>query len=122
MDFTLLLTLVTFLLERERRLSYRYIRRQFALDDEALEELRYELVDVRRLAVEEDAETLIWVGTAAASALADRSGEASAPKSPAHPSLGAQPRSTPQHREAVSTPTPLKSAQAERRLPRPASG
>ena len=115
MDFTLLLTLVTFLLERERRLSYRYIRRQFALDDEALEELRYELVDVRRLAVEEDAETLIWVGTAAASALADRSGEASAPKSPAHPSLGAQPRSTPQHREAVSTPTPLKSAQAERR-------
>jgi len=115
MDFTLLLTLVTFLLERERRLSYRYIRRQFALDDETLEELRYELVVVRRLAVEDDAEALIWGGTADASALVDRSGEASAPKPPAHHSLGAQPRSTPQHREAVSAPTPLKSAQAERR-------
>ena len=115
MDFTLLLTLVTFLLERERRLSYRYIRRQFALDDEALEELRYELVVVRRLAVEDDAETLVWVGTADASASVDKAREASAPKPAAHPSLGTQPGSTPPPREAVSARTPLTSAQAERR-------
>ena len=64
MDFTLLLTLVTFLLEREGRLSYRYIRRQFGLDEKVLEELRYELVVGQRLAIEDEAEALIWIGTA----------------------------------------------------------
>ena len=37
MDFTLLVTLVELLLEREGRLSYRYIQRQFGLDDDTLE-------------------------------------------------------------------------------------
>ena len=62
MDFTLLLSLVSFLLERERRLSYRYIQKQFTLDDESLEELRYELVVGQRVAVDDNAEALIWIG------------------------------------------------------------
>jgi hypothetical protein len=85
MDFTLLLTLITFLLEREGRLSYRYIRRQFALNDEVLEELRYELVVGQRLAVEDNAEALIWIGTADASTSVCRPQEDAAPESPAHP-------------------------------------
>lgn len=80
MDFTLLLTPITFLLERERRLSYRYIRRQSTLDDKALDELRYELVVGRGLARDDNGEALVWFGSADAPALAPEPGEASAPK------------------------------------------
>ena len=40
MDFTALRTQVIELLQREQRLSYRALQRQFALDDEDLEALR----------------------------------------------------------------------------------
>jgi hypothetical protein len=91
MDFTLLLTLITFLLERERRLSYRYIRRQFTLDDKALEELCYELVVGRGLARDDNGEALVWFGSADAPASVNAPGEASAPKAPAHRLLRSHP-------------------------------
>ena len=115
MDFTLLLKLVTFLLERERRLSYRYIRRQFALDSEAFEDLRYELVVGRRLALEDNAEALIWIGPVDASASVGRPEEVAAPEFPSHPSLRVQPDPTPYGREGGFAPTPPKPAEAERR-------
>ncbi len=115
MDFTLLLTLITFLLEREGRLSYRYIRRQFALNDEVLEELRYELVVGQRLAVEDNAEALIWIGTADASTSVCRPQEDATPESPAHPLLRSQPDSTPNNHTGGTAQIPLKSAEAERR-------
>ena len=62
MDFTALRTQVTALLQREQRLSYRALQRQFALDDEDLEALKDELIYAKRLAVDEDGRVLVWTG------------------------------------------------------------
>jgi class 3 adenylate cyclase len=62
MDFTALRTQVIALLQREQRLSYRALKRQFALDDEDLEALKDELLYAKRLAVDEDGRVLVWTG------------------------------------------------------------
>jgi class 3 adenylate cyclase len=62
MDFTALRTQVIELLQREQRLSYRALKRQFALDDEDLEALKDELIYAKRLAVDEDGRVLVWTG------------------------------------------------------------
>jgi class 3 adenylate cyclase len=50
------------LLQREGRVSYRVLKREFALDDEDLEDLKSELIDAKRVAVDEDGRVLVWVG------------------------------------------------------------
>jgi hypothetical protein len=50
------------MLQRRGQLTYRTLKRQFALDDEALEDLTYELIKGQRLAVDEEGEVLVWVG------------------------------------------------------------
>jgi hypothetical protein len=50
------------LLVLEGRLSYRALAVQFDLDDESLEALRIELVRIKRLAIDEDGESLAWAG------------------------------------------------------------
>ena len=68
MTFDELLAQVLELLQREQRLSYRALKRRFALDDEYLEDLKAELVEAKRLAVDEDGKVLVWTGgTASAS-------------------------------------------------------
>src|SRR5499426_1998571 len=62
MDFTALRTQVIALLQREQRLSYRALQRQFALDDEDLEALKDELIYAKRLAVDEEGRVLVWIG------------------------------------------------------------
>jgi class 3 adenylate cyclase/predicted ATPase len=62
MDFDALLDQAIALLQRRGRLTYRTLKRQFAPDDEALEDLTYELVKGQRLAVDEEGEVLVWVG------------------------------------------------------------
>ena len=62
MDFTALRTQVIALLQREQRLSYRALKRQFTLDDEDLEALKDELIYAKRLAVDEDGRVLVWAG------------------------------------------------------------
>src|SRR5215475_10639980 len=52
-------------LEENGRLSLRMLRRQFELDDEALNEVIEELVDVQRIASREE-NALAWSGNAAA--------------------------------------------------------
>jgi class 3 adenylate cyclase len=51
------------LLEREGRISLRVLKREFALDDEALDELVEELVEVQRVALR-DERTLTWARSA----------------------------------------------------------
>ena len=41
------------------------LKRQFHLDDEALEDLRLELIKGQRLAADEDGDVLVWIGDAA---------------------------------------------------------
>jgi hypothetical protein len=62
MDFTALCTQVIELLQREQRLSYRALQRQFALDAEELEALKDELIYAKRLAIDEDGRVLVWTG------------------------------------------------------------
>ena len=50
------------LLQREGRTSYRALKRQFALDDEYLADLKVELIEVKQLAVDQDGTMLVWTG------------------------------------------------------------
>jgi class 3 adenylate cyclase len=50
------------LLQRRGRVGYRMLKRQFQLDDEALEDLKAELIEVQQLAAEQDGTLLVWKG------------------------------------------------------------
>jgi len=65
-------------LQQDKRLSYRALKRQFALDDDYLDDLKAELIEVRRIAVEEDGRVLVWTGDSAPDA-ATLSGPAESP-------------------------------------------
>jgi class 3 adenylate cyclase len=62
-------------LTRHQRVSLRALRREFGLDDQALEELVEELVHVQQVAVLEG-KTLAWAGPTASPTPAARSDEA----------------------------------------------
>src|SRR5262249_60627610 len=62
MTFDEVLAQVQALLQREQRLSYRGLKRRFALDDEYLEDLKEELIGAKRLAIDEDGRFLVWIG------------------------------------------------------------
>src|SRR5262245_59388828 len=53
------------LLRQRGRLTYRTLKRQFELDDAALEDLKEELIYGQRLAVDEDERVLVWIGAPA---------------------------------------------------------
>jgi len=57
-----LLAEVMTLLRQEGRLSYRFLKRRFAIDDDYVEDLKAELIDAKRLAVDEEGKVLVWVG------------------------------------------------------------
>jgi TOMM system kinase/cyclase fusion protein len=52
-------------LQRQGRVSYRALKREFALDDEYLQDLKAELIDAQRVAADEDGKVLVWLGGAA---------------------------------------------------------
>jgi predicted ATPase/class 3 adenylate cyclase len=64
MDFVAVLDQVVDLLRQRGRLTYRTLKRQFRLDDAALEDLKIELITGQRLAVDEEGEVLVWRGAA----------------------------------------------------------
>ena len=49
-------------LQREGRVSYRALKREFELDDDFLEDIKAELIAVKELAVDKDGKMLVWVG------------------------------------------------------------
>jgi hypothetical protein len=53
------------MLQRRGRVAYRTLKRQFQLDDEALEDLKIELIKAQRLAADEGGEVLMWTGAGA---------------------------------------------------------
>jgi hypothetical protein len=65
MDFMAVVDQVIALLRQRGRVAYRTLKRQFRLDDEALEDLKIELIDSQRLATDEQGTVLAWTGTAA---------------------------------------------------------
>src|SRR5215475_6581800 len=89
MTFEEILDQAMAMLQRRGRLTYGTLKRQFQLDDAALEDLKNELIEGQRLAVDERGNVLVWTGT-----------EVSAPR-PTTPSASSQDRAplayTPQY-------------------------
>jgi hypothetical protein len=56
------------MLRQHGRVSYRALKRQFALDDAFLEDLKYELIAVQQRAVDQDDTMLVWTGDTSAAA------------------------------------------------------
>jgi class 3 adenylate cyclase len=63
MDFDELLAKILHLLQQEKRLSYRALKRRFALDDEYLEDVKAEIIQAKQLARDEAGAVLVWTGS-----------------------------------------------------------
>ena len=62
MDFVAVVDQVIALLRQRGRVAYRTLQRQFQLDDEALADLKIELIDAQHLARDEQGSVLVWLG------------------------------------------------------------
>src|SRR5215467_10798072 len=62
MTFEEILDQAIAMLQRRGRLTYSTLKRQFQLDDAALEDLKDEIIYGQRLAVDEDERVLVWSG------------------------------------------------------------
>jgi class 3 adenylate cyclase len=94
-DFDDVLAQVLDLLRREGRVSYRALKRRFALDDDYLEDLKDELIYAKKMAVDEEGRVLIWTGDAEATPAA-----APTPSQPVSHAADAE-----DHASSVTTPT-----------------
>jgi class 3 adenylate cyclase/predicted ATPase len=61
MDFLEVIKQARAVLQSEGRITYRTLKRQFALDDEALEDLKFELIEGQEVATDKDGKMLVWV-------------------------------------------------------------
>ena len=52
------------MVRRRGQVSYRMLKRQFELDDTYLDDLKYELIEIHQIAVDQDGKMLIWTGEA----------------------------------------------------------
>ncbi|HXG21935.1 MAG TPA: hypothetical protein VNN62_23010 [Methylomirabilota bacterium] len=68
------------LLQRQGRITCRALKQEFALDDEALSDLRDELIDAAQAAIDEGGKVLVWGGAASVP-----SSESQVPSSTQHP-------------------------------------
>src|SRR5215510_15623618 len=64
MTFEEILDQAIAMLQRRGRLTYGALKRQFNLDDDYLEDVKAELIQGQRLAVDEDGAVLVWTGDA----------------------------------------------------------
>jgi hypothetical protein len=97
MTFYEVLAQVLELLQREGRVSYRALKLQFNLDNDYLEGLKEELIEAKRVAIDEEGRVLVWTG-AAAPAPAPVQEVAPTPRQPADQATPIHPISyTPRH-------------------------
>jgi class 3 adenylate cyclase len=64
MTFEEILNQAMALLQRQGRVSYRALKRQFDLDEAYVEDLKLELIEVHQVAVDQDNTILVWTGGA----------------------------------------------------------
>ena len=105
MTFDDVLAQVLTLLQRQGRVSYGALKRRFNLDDAYLDDLKTELIDAQRLAVDEKGRVLVWLDAAGAPpelSLASQAAPLALPQ-------GAQPSG------AQAPPMPSHAMEAERR-------
>jgi class 3 adenylate cyclase/tetratricopeptide (TPR) repeat protein len=62
MEFADILAEIIALLQQQGRISYGALKRRFTLDDDYLTDLKIELIEAQRLAVDENDRILVWVG------------------------------------------------------------
>src|SRR4029453_9465909 len=62
MDFYAVLDQVLDLLRQRERVTYNALKRQFDLDDACLQDLKDEIIEAQRVAVDEDGRVLVWTG------------------------------------------------------------
>ena len=62
MDYDELVAKVIELLQREKRIPYRSLKRRFDVDDEYIADLKIDLIEAKRLAVDEHDRILVWIG------------------------------------------------------------
>jgi predicted ATPase/class 3 adenylate cyclase len=107
MTFEELLDQAIALLQRRGRLTYRALKRQFDLDDDYLADLKAELIQGQRLAVDEDGVVLVWTGgtdvpprtTQPASQPGAQPGASEVPRTPTLPAPIAPPSSDAERRQ-----------------------
>jgi hypothetical protein len=66
MDYEELVAKVIELLQREKRVPYRVLKRRFDLDDDYIDDLKIDLIEAKRLATDEHDRILVWIGDAQA--------------------------------------------------------
>src|SRR5215831_2794409 len=94
MDYDAIFAQVLALLQQEKRLAYRVLKRRLQLDDDLLEDLKDDLIYAKKLAVDEEGRVLVWAG------------DASAPSAPAPtPPEPAQSQSQPTHASEGAAPS-----------------
>src|SRR2546425_5226175 len=64
MDFVTVVDQVIALLRQQGRVTYSTLKRQFQLDEAALEDVKNELIEGQRLAVDERGNVLVWTSGA----------------------------------------------------------
>src|SRR6266853_4045166 len=77
MTFEEILNQALAMLQRQGRVSYRALKRQFGLDDAYIEDLKFEIIEVHQGAVDQGNTMLVWTGGPPSA-----SAPASAPASP----------------------------------------
>jgi class 3 adenylate cyclase/predicted ATPase len=103
MDYDELVAKVIELLQREKRVPYRTLKRRFDVDDGYIEDLKIDLIEAKRLAIDENDRILVWVG--------DVQEVAAQPTQPTQPPA-AQAQHSPQLAPLPTVPSP---PDAERR-------
>src|SRR5215468_4146453 len=64
MTFDEILEQVITLLQRQGRVSYRALKRRFAIDDDYIDDLKEEIIHAQRIATDEEGRILVWTGEA----------------------------------------------------------
>jgi class 3 adenylate cyclase len=82
MDFYAILDQVIALLRQRQRVTYRALKVQFQLEDDALEALKEELIEVQHLAADEAGRILVWIGDAGTTAPASSPSAATQERAP----------------------------------------
>src|SRR5215472_7622167 len=109
MTFEEILDQTIAMLRRRGRVTYGTLKRQFQLDDAYLEDLKTELIEGQRLAVDEDGRVLVWIGgTDVSPTTTPRTPQPALPGRP----LAPQAARPPQTATPTASPSPL---EAERR-------
>ncbi len=82
MKFTDIIEQSRALLQRTGRITYRVLKREFALDNEALEDLKEQFIDAEEVAVDKDGKMLVWTVEASASVETPASTASASPAPP----------------------------------------